>query len=288
MAEEQIDQSIEEVEAVKVDSEEQTTEAQTSDEVETEEETTETEPEEVEVEYEGKQYRVPPELKDALLRHLDYTKKTQEVAQTRQEIEQQRAAFEQERTLAAQSYQRQQANLQAYANLAALDGQIKQYESVDWSSLSDQDPVEAQKAFFQYNQLREQRGQLANYVAQAEQQAVQAEQANLQQKLAKTTEYIQKEIPNWSPELEGKLLNLAMETGFKKEELGIRNLDHRHVKLLYYANIGMEAMKKTNAPKPANVTPIKTISATKSGSQVDPEKLSPEEWMKWRNKQIKR
>lgn len=286
MAEEQIDQSVEEVEVTTVDSEEQTTEEQTSDNVENEGESLE--PEEVEIDYEGKQYRVPPELKDALLRHLDYTKKTQEVAQTRQEIEQARAAFEQERTLAAQSYQRQQANLQAYANLSALEGQIKQYESVDWSNFSDQDPVEAQKAFFKYNQLREQRGQLANYVTQAEQQSVQEEQANLQQKLTKTTEYIKRDIPNWNTELETKLLNLAEETGFKKEELGIRNLDHRHVKLLYYANIGMEAMKKTNAPKPANVTPIKTITATKSAVQADPEKMSAEEWMKWRNKQIKR
>ena len=35
----------------------------------------------VEAEYEGKTYKVPKELKDALLRHQDYTQKTQEVAE---------------------------------------------------------------------------------------------------------------------------------------------------------------------------------------------------------------
>jgi len=285
MSEENIDQSAAEVEAPEVNSEEQITEEQTSDEVQGESEQAS---DDVEVEYEGEKYRVPPALKDALLRYADYTQKTQEVARTREEIESQRAAFEQERQLATQSYQRQQANLQAYANLSALDSNLSQYESVNWQQWLDQDPISANKAYIQYNQLRDQRGQLANYVAQAEQQSVQEEQANLQQKLTKTQEFIQREIPNWNQELDVKLKNLAIETGFKPEELGIRNLDHRHVKLLYYANIGMEAMKKTNAPKPANVVPMKTVSSTKAGVQTDPEKMSDRDWAEWRNKQKKR
>ena len=36
-----------------------------------------------EVEYEGSLYRVPKELKEAVIRHADYTRKTQEVAQLR-------------------------------------------------------------------------------------------------------------------------------------------------------------------------------------------------------------
>jgi hypothetical protein len=56
-----------------------------------------------EVEYEGELYQVPPKLKEAIIRQSDYTKKTQEVAETRKLIEhqqsqlrvaQQQAAFE--------------------------------------------------------------------------------------------------------------------------------------------------------------------------------------------------
>lgn len=45
------------------------------------------EPSDVEIEYEGSKYKLPPELKDAFLRHADYTRKTQEIAQQRKEFE---------------------------------------------------------------------------------------------------------------------------------------------------------------------------------------------------------
>ena len=45
------------------------------------------EPDEVEVDYNGKSYCLPPELKDALLRQADYTRKTQELAEGRRALE---------------------------------------------------------------------------------------------------------------------------------------------------------------------------------------------------------
>src|SRR5947199_238059 len=48
-------------------------------------------PEEAEVEYGGKTYTLPAELKDALLRQADYTRKTQEVAQGRKALDGARA-----------------------------------------------------------------------------------------------------------------------------------------------------------------------------------------------------
>jgi hypothetical protein len=51
-------------------------------------------PDEVEVEYEGKTYCLPPELRDALLRQADYTRKTQEVAQARKALEAEKAAHD--------------------------------------------------------------------------------------------------------------------------------------------------------------------------------------------------
>lgn len=292
MADEYIDETpiTEEVEANEVDSNEQTTDEQVSDDVENEtEEGEDKEPEDIEVDYEGKKYRVPPELKDALLRNLDYTQKTQEVARTRQEIESQRAAFEQERNLAAQSYQRQQANLQAYANLSALDGKLEQYSSVNWQAWSDQDPVEAQKAFFEYNQSKDQRTQLANYIYQQEQSA-QAEQTKTAMQMAERgKEILAKEIPNWSPDTAKALRITGSELGFNDAELG-SIIDPRHVKTLYYAKIGLEALNKAKASKPAVVEakPVKTIKSSGSGSSVDPEKMSVDDWVKWRNKQARK
>ena len=39
-----------------------------------------------EVDYEGKKYRVPKDIKDALLRQSDYTRKTQELAEHRNQV----------------------------------------------------------------------------------------------------------------------------------------------------------------------------------------------------------
>ena len=286
MSDEIIDQSIEEVEEQETaDSNEQPADEQVSENVDDENQEGD-EPEEIEVEYEGKQYRVPPELKDALLRHIDYTQKTQEVAKTRQEIESERAAFEQERQLAAQSYQRQQANLQAYANLSALDGKLEQYGSVNWQQWSDQDPVEAQKAFFEYNQAKEQRAQLANYIYQQEQQA-QAEQAKAAMKMAERgRELLAKEIPNWSPETASALRSVGQQIGFNDSELSTV-IDPRIVKTLYYAKIGLEALNKAKTSKPSAVEakPVKTIKTGSANANVDPDSMSVDDWVKWRNKQ---
>jgi hypothetical protein len=288
MSDDNIDQSFsEEVEATEVDSQEQTTNEQVSENVEAE---TEAQAEEdAEIDYEGEKFRVPPKLKDAFLRMADYTQKTQEVAESRKTVEGERAAFEQERQLATQSYQRQQANLQAYANLSALDGKLEQYGSVNWQAWSDQDPVEAQKAFFEYNQSKDQRSQLAQYIYTQEQQAQQQEAQTAMQMAERGKEVLSREIPNWSPETAKGLRSTGAELGFKDAELA-QILDPRHVKTLYYAKIGLEALKKANASKPtAQAVPVKTIKSSGSaGGNADPEKMSVDDWLKWRNKQVRK
>jgi hypothetical protein len=54
------------------------------------------EPEQVEVEYDGKTYLLPLELKDALLRQADYTRKAQEVAESRRRLQAAHAAHDQQ------------------------------------------------------------------------------------------------------------------------------------------------------------------------------------------------
>lgn len=275
------DQSQEEVITPEVqESQDQTAPEQPIEAVETPEE-------DVEIDYEGEKYRVPPKLKEAFMRTADYTQKTQEVAATRKELEERAAAFEQERQLAAQAYQRQQANLQAYSTMTALDQQLSQYEQVNWQAWSDQDPVEAQKAFIQYNQLKENRGQLANFIQQQEHLSAIHQQQEMVKLYEQGREVLAKEIPNWSDETKAQIRSTAAELGFNDSELS-QVIDPRHVKTLYYARIGMEALKKSNAQPQSEVKPVKTIkSGSNSNAITDPDKLSTEEWMKWRNRQSK-
>ena len=74
----------------------------------------------VEIEHEGKKHRIPAELKDAILRQSDYTRKTQEVAQERQVVQ---AAWQQAQQTIEQANRAQQALIQfAQANLGQPPG----------------------------------------------------------------------------------------------------------------------------------------------------------------------
>ena len=80
------------------------------------------------VEYEGKQYQVPPELKEAVLRKQDYTVKTQEVAELR------RSAEAQAERLNAQAEFDKAITADREA-LSEINSQLKQYRELDWTGL---------------------------------------------------------------------------------------------------------------------------------------------------------
>jgi len=226
-----------------------------------------------EVEYEGKKYALPPELKDAILRQADYTRKTQELAQTRQQAEQtfaqQQARIEAER-----------ANIQAVARLTALDDRLQQYAGVDWQSLSQTDPVRAQQEFFQYQQLKDSRQQFVAQIQQHEGQRAMQEQQETARQLQEANEALSREIKGWSPEYAQSLREVAKSLGAKEEQLnGIR--EPWIVKALHAQKVLAEMTKKAGAAAPAVAAkPVRTISGGNAKATVDPDKMSIEDWMR--------
>jgi hypothetical protein len=226
-----------------------------------------------EVEYEGKKYALPPELKDAILRQADYTRKTQELAQTRQQAEQtfaqQQARIEAER-----------ANIQAVARLTALDDRLQQYAGVDWQSLSQTDPVRAQQEFFQYQQLKDSRTQFVAQIQQHEGQRAMQEQQETARQLQDANEALSREIKGWSPEYAQSLREVAKSLGAKEEQLnGIR--EPWIVKALHAQKVLAEMTKKAGAAAPAVAAkPVRTISGGNAKATVDPDKMSIEDWMR--------
>lgn len=72
----------------------------------------------VEVEYEGEKLKVPAKVKDALLRQADYTRKTQEVAETRKAIQAERQAMQFQMQFSQVSFAKQ-------AELQNIDSQAR-------------------------------------------------------------------------------------------------------------------------------------------------------------------
>jgi hypothetical protein len=105
---------------------------------------------------------------------------------------------------------------------------------VNWNQLSDNDFVEAQKLFFTYNQLQQERSQLVSQFEAKKQQVVQKQTQLMSEKIAKGKEILAKEIPNWSPETNQALLSTGKDYGFSDAELN-SIVDPRHVKVLHDA-----------------------------------------------------
>ena len=233
------------------DEEEQTpleAEAEATEEVESEEATDE--PDEEVEEEEQSQDEVPAILKlkvngedvekplDEVValaqQGLDYTQKTQQVAEQRKELEAYAESIKAQEQAFQEQMQLNNVLIEDVAKITSLDQQLNQYANVNWQQLSDNDFVEAQKLFFSYNQLQTERSQLVSQFEAKKQQVVQKQSQLMAEKIAKGKEVLAKEIPNWSPETNQALLSTGKDYGFSDVELNAI-VDPRHVKVLHDA-----------------------------------------------------
>jgi len=216
-----------------VESEEATEES--DDEVEEEEQSQDEVPAILKLKVNGEDVEKPLDEVVALAQQgLDYTQKTQQVAEQRKELE----TYAQQIQLQEQAFHEQmQLNnvlIEDVAKITSLDQQLNQYANVNWNQLSDNDFVEAQKLFFTYNQLQQERSQLVSQFEAKKQQVVYKQTQLMSEKIAKGKEILAKEIPNWSPETNQALLSTGKDYGFSDAELN-SIVDPRHVKVLHDA-----------------------------------------------------
>ena len=101
-----------------------------------------------EIEWKGKQIKVP---KGAAMMQADYTRKTQELAEQRKAVE----------ATLTQATEVSQAERQLEGQFTALQQTISSYEDIDWQTWVEQDPVAAQKARYELDDLRAQASRIA-------------------------------------------------------------------------------------------------------------------------------
>jgi hypothetical protein len=252
------------------------------DQTETEGEVVEPEVEEVETEFGGKKYKIPKALEAERLMHADYTRKTQEVAEQRRQIEAQRMQWEEERKAAAEAEDER-------LELKSVQKAVKQYEALDWPSFHAQDPENAQRQFMAYQMLRNKAQELEGSVSTKQQAAMAREQEQRQRIVQAATDYLRQQIPDWSPTKAAELRATGVETyGFDARELE-RVVDPRFVRLLHDAALYRKSLAKASAPveqKP-QPQPVRKVGSSAPAAK-DPDKMSTEEWMKWRNSQVRK
>jgi len=221
-------------------------------------------------------------LKAERLMQADYTRKTQEVADQRKAVEAAKEQFEAQRTF-------EQQNLEIVADLRAIDREMAQLNQINLNQLSDSDPVQAQKLMVRMQQLQTIRGQAAYALTQRHQHFTQVQQQEAARRLEEGQRVLQRDIPGWGPELASKLTTFALANGYSQAEVAaIRS--PAMVRSLYreyqVAEAKTNATKRTPQVQAAPVTRVNSTSKTRA--VTDPDNLSPEQWLKWRNSQVKR
>ena len=235
-----------------------------------------------EVEHDGKKYQIPKDLKPALMLQADYTRKTQEVAEIRRAVEARQQAIE-------QTAQMQQAHIQAYGQVAAIDARLAQFQNLNWAQLNAQDPVQAQALLIEQTQLQQARQVAAQQVQQLEQRAGQQRTQLAQQRRMEAASQAAREIPGWNDELANAVSSTVMKTyGITAEELQTV-ADSRFYRILHDAHQFQvlkakqaEALKKK--PPVAATKPVTAVAAGKSNSKFDPVKSSMDDFATWFHK----
>jgi hypothetical protein len=231
-------------------------------------------------EWEGKTFRAPKGAKSAMMMHADYTQKTQSLAA--------------EKKAWAESVEADRTFTHDVGRLMTIDERLEQYSKVDWQAFNANNPQGAQAAYFEYQQLRDQRSSLANDLNhRSQQKAAQAEQeiaAQMSQEHAALT----KPDPaygwdgKFTPERQTALSTFAKSQGYTDEQLA--RVTARDVKTLNAAMNWANHLKQQRAaakPPATEAKPVPKVEKgrgnVKTGLHDD---LSPEEWVRRRNAQI--
>lgn len=248
-----------------------------------------TEPHEtMEVEFEGTKHVIPKALEGHFLRDVDYTKKSQENAETAKGLGQERQGFQQAVT-------EHLGDMESWGTLVHLTNEITRFEAVtkdQWDQAFSEDPEGTQRLQFDYQQTKSQRDQLKAQIDQKAQDArLQMERYSATQaEQIKTS--LSRDMPNYSPELHGQLDAQAVAMGFTPQEIGTIP-DARYYHVLELARIGAMVQRRqaaaTSQPAPAPVTPVSKVSGGRAAPSAGPtDKQSVDDWMVKRSQQIKR
>ena len=219
------------------------------------------------VEVDGEEITVE-ELKRGNLRHRDYTRKTQELAEARKELE---ANFEE--------IQRERAQ---YAQmLPALQERLQQpvEQEPDWDTLYDTDPTMAAKAERQWRKQQEERAAQLQAVEAERQRMMGLEQQRLEQMQARYFEEQRQILPELIPEWRDNTVaskeakdirSFLIKEGFSEQDVnGLTNATL--VKLARKAMLYDQGQTRaTEAKKKPKTQKTKTLKAGSRSTQPRP------------------
>lgn len=245
-----------------------------------------------ELDIDGDPLRVPKtaaeKLKARMMMQADYTQKTQALAEQRRELEVQRQATEWEA-------QTRQALFNEEAQLYNVRSRLDQFAQVNWQALAQEDASQYAALHAEYTQLKDHYDGLhGNVEGRKSQLAAMREQATaISVERALHDLSTPDPTTGWDGKFDAdkskKLTDFLVKKGANPEVLKTI-LDPFVIKMAHLAMIGDEALRKQSAslkgnPNLAKPVPQVATGKTRTGP-VNPDRLSADEWVKWRESQI--
>lgn len=237
-----------------------------------------------EVERGDKRYKIPKALKDDLLRHDDYSRKTQIHAESVRRFEEQVKTFE------AAS----EESLSAAVEAKALRDRLSEVQALteqDWEWLRQNNPPAYDKLVREMTTLPQKVADAENK-SKATREAVLKTQSEVQTKrIEQGQAVLARDIPGWGPELGNKLAEFAAkEFGASADEDSEAFMNPKVVKMVHALYQARQAQQKAKtqqrADQVAKTKPPVTVKGGASPKAGLHEGLSAREWADRRNRQL--
>ena len=215
-----------------------------------------TEPEFIDLIVNGEQIKkTKEEVAELAQKGIDYTQKTQQLAE-------QRRMVQAEINAKAEEFKARESVIETLAEAKSLETQLKQYQGIDWNALVDSDPIQAMKLDRQYRELQTQYSQKVNEINSAQQRVAETQQAFVGELLQREKQSLYEALPEWKDAAKAKAEKDDIKTALQKAgftEAEISGLtDHRSVVIARKAMLYDKLMEKkpetqkrvADAPKP--------------------------------------
>lgn len=206
-----------------------------------------------EVEFGGKAYKLPRELKDAVLRQRDYTRKTQEIAEMRKRLE----------PLVQVAEEASQAETQAQTELAKVAYRMEQLQSTDWSQSDQMTIMQAQ---IEYQALEKQAERLSATAEQARQHRLSVAQQETALRMEEGRKVLAEKIPDFANKAPRLAEHAMTKYGFSAEDLASVEDPRFFIALNRLVDLEEQVSKQQTALKAAQKVEVKPVQTLKGNS----------------------
>jgi len=215
----------------------------------------------------------------------DYTRKSQAIAEQAKALEARESAVEKIVSLNGDA-------LQTYSQGLQIKAELEQLSRIDMNAMWQSDPDQARRVSDRLAQKQAEFQSVVSKVSNYEQQLSQAQQAELARRKDEGKAVIERTVKGFVADHLPAVLDYAAESlGISREEaerdwaLSPKVTLWAHKAMLYDR---MQAKTKAPAPKQQTAAPVTPIKGKGGKAAKDPDKMTPDEWLKWRNAQIAR